>query len=56
MKILNEKVLIVIILFFSFLIFNNSNCEASQSDLTLNLFFKFWSSIYSVGVVFIIGL
>ena len=37
MKILNEKVLIVIILFFSFLIFNNSNCEASQSDLTLNL-------------------
>lgn len=37
MKILNKKVLIVIILFFSFLIFNNSNCEASQSDLTFNL-------------------
>ena len=37
MKILNKKVLIVIILFFSFLIFNRSNCEASQTDLTFNL-------------------
>lgn len=30
MKILNKKVLIVIILFFSFLIFNNSNCFAKE--------------------------
>ena len=37
MKILNKKVLIVIILFFSFLIFNNSNCFAYDNYFNFKL-------------------
>lgn len=53
MKILNKKVLIVIILFFSFLIFNNSNCFAKEIELKNGLKIPDSSYIKEYNFVFI---